>query len=82
MRFDDEEALAAAGLPGWRPGINVKAEGLRGMRSAQRRGGNDWSPPEALPLANAPGVVCGLWEADDDDRGDMLLDSAPAGVDD
>ena len=80
VRFDDEAALALVGLPNWRPGICVKAEGERLMRSAQRRGGADNNAPDTLPLVDAPGLVCGLWEAQDDEEEDAH-DAAPAGAD-
>jgi hypothetical protein len=83
VRFDDEGALAAIGLPGWRPGINVRAEGPRHMRSAQRRSHHDTSAPETLPLVDAPNVACGYWEAVEDGDDDAALhDVAPAGADD
>ena len=82
VRFDDEQALALVGLPGWRPGIAVRAEGERHMRSAQRRGGPDTSAPETLPTVDAFNVVCGLWEAMDDVAGgDAAHAAAPAGAD-
>ena len=78
VRFSEEDAVVggAALAQGWRPGICVRAEGPDHMRSAQRTWGLDQSAPETLPLADTHNVSTGLWQAVEDDDGDM----APAGA--
>ncbi len=68
VQYDDEEALAQFGLPGWRPCVCVKlcADG-REMRTAQRTSIMDSSCPASIPDEDEPGVCTGHWRLEEAD---------------
>ncbi len=78
-RYDDEEALAAVGLPQWRPGVCVAPMGSREMRTAQRVALGDMSCPDRFPEVDEPGICTGRWRADD---GEDDVEGAPAAAED
>jgi hypothetical protein len=65
-RYDDEAALAAAGLPEWRPGVCIRAIGPHGMHTAQRTSLADNSCPERMPEEDEDGICTGVWRAEEE----------------
>jgi hypothetical protein len=68
-RYDDEAALAAAGLPDWRPGVCIRQVGAHGMHTAQRTSLADNSCPERMPDEDEDGICTGVWRAEEEAAG-------------